>query len=51
MPSRRICLALLLFWTYAAWSLFRRDILPDLIIGPPPDLRQSPAPPRRTPGR
>lgn len=39
MPSRRICLILLLFWTYAAWNLFRRDILPDLIVGPPPDLR------------
>lgn len=39
MPTRRVSLVLLLFWTYAAWTLFRRDILPDLIVGPPPDLR------------
>lgn len=39
MPPRLVRLALVLFWIYAAWSLFRRDILPDLIVGPPPDLR------------
>lgn len=39
MPTRWVCLTLLGFWTFAAWELFRRDILPDLIVGPPPDLR------------
>jgi hypothetical protein len=39
MPSRRACLAILLFWAFAAAGLFQRDILPDMIVGPPPDLR------------
>ncbi len=39
MPTRWVCLTLLGFWTFAAWELFRRDILPDLVVGPPPDLR------------
>ncbi len=39
MPSRPACAAILLFWVYAAGALFRRDILPDLWIQPPPDLR------------
>ncbi|CAN5681970.1 hypothetical protein BH23PLA1_BH23PLA1_18390 [soil metagenome] len=39
MPHRLISLFILLFWSLAAASLFVRDILPDLIIGPPPDLR------------
>ncbi len=39
MPSRWIRLAILLFWTYTAQDLFRNDLLPDLLIGPPPDLR------------
>ncbi|WP_435019659.1 hypothetical protein TA3x_001410 [Tundrisphaera sp. TA3] len=39
MPSRMACVAILSFWVYAAFGLFRRDILPDLIITPPPDMR------------
>lgn len=39
MPSRPACVAILLFWVYAAGELLRRDILPDLWITPPPDLR------------
>jgi hypothetical protein len=39
MPSRGACLAILLFWTFAAAGLFQRDILPEMIVGPPPDLR------------
>ena len=39
MPSRPACVAILLFWVYAAGGLFRRDILPDLWVTPPPDLR------------
>ena len=39
MPSRMACIGLLLFWAVAAVGLMTRDILPDLLIGPPPDLR------------
>src|SRR5262245_55799933 len=39
MPHRLVCVAILLFWAVAAGALFTRDILPDLLIGPPPDLR------------
>src|SRR4051812_35714530 len=39
MPHRLVCVAILLFWAIAAGALFRRDILPDLLIGTPPDLR------------
>jgi hypothetical protein len=39
MPHRLISFGLLLFWAVAAASLFTRDILPDLWIGAPPDLR------------
>lgn len=39
MPPRRINLIILAFWVYAAWELFAQDILPDLIVGPPPDMR------------
>ncbi len=39
MPSRPACVAILLFWVYAAGGLFRRDILPDYWVTPPPDLR------------
>ncbi len=39
MPPRRINLIILAFWVYAAWELFARDILPDLVVGPPPDFR------------
>jgi hypothetical protein len=52
MPSRPACVAILLFWVYAAGGLFRRDILPDLWVTPPPDLRsiaaaEEDAPPTR----
>jgi hypothetical protein len=39
MPSRAACVAILLFWVYAAGGLLRRDILPDFWVTPPPDLR------------
>ena len=39
MPSRPACVAILLFWVYAAGELLRRDILPDYWVTPPPDLR------------
>ena len=39
MPSRPACVAILLFWVYAAGELLRRDILPDFWVTPPPDLR------------
>ena len=39
MPRRLVSVAILLFWTLAAGSLFTRDVLPTLIIGSPPDLR------------
>ena len=39
MPNRLICVAILLFWTIAAGTLFTRDILPTLLLGSPPDLR------------
>ena len=39
MPSRPACVAILLFWVYAAAVLLRRDVLPDFWTTPPPDLR------------
>jgi len=39
MPHRLVCVAILVFWSVAAVALFTRDLLPDLIVGPPPDLR------------
>lgn len=39
MPHRLVCVAILLFWSIAAVALFTRDLLPDLLIGTPPDLR------------
>ena len=39
MPHRLICVAILLFWTVAAGALFTRDVLPNYLLGPPPDLR------------
>jgi hypothetical protein len=39
MPSRPACVAILLFWVYAAGGLLRRDVLPDYWTTPPPDLR------------
>ncbi len=39
MPNRLVCVAILLFWTVAAGSLIRRDVLPLFLLGAPPDLR------------
>ncbi len=39
MPHRFVCVAILLFWAVAAVSLVTRDLLPELMIGSPPDLR------------
>ncbi|MFO0958053.1 MAG: hypothetical protein U0800_11595 [Isosphaeraceae bacterium] len=39
MPHRLVCLAILVLWLGSVVALFRRDILPGLILGPPPDLR------------
>ena len=39
MPHRLVCLAILIFWTIAAGALFTRDVLPTILLGPPPDLR------------
>jgi hypothetical protein len=32
-------LMILALWTFVAQDLFRRDILPELLVGPPPDFR------------
>src|SRR5262249_46443391 len=39
MPNRLVSLAILLGWAIAAGALFTRDVLPNLMVGPPPDLR------------
>jgi len=39
MPSRLACVALLLYWLVAALGLIVRDLLPELSVGSPPDLR------------
>jgi hypothetical protein len=39
MPSRLACIALLVYWLVAAVGLARRDLLPELSVGAPPDLR------------
>ncbi len=39
MPSRLICVALLAYWLVAAFGLVSRDLLPELSLGTPPDLR------------
>jgi hypothetical protein len=39
MPPRLVCVGILLLWAVAAVALIQRDILPDLLIGTPPDLR------------
>jgi hypothetical protein len=38
MPPRLVSVAILLYWVVAAWSLIRRDLLPDLRFARPPDL-------------
>lgn len=39
MPSRLTCIALLTYWLIAAFGLVSRDLLPELSVGSPPDLR------------
>ena len=39
MPTRPAIVLILVGWVVAATGLFRRDILPDFLITPPPDLR------------
>lgn len=39
MPSRLVCVALLVYWLVAALGLVSRDVLPELTVGSPPDLR------------
>ncbi|RUL87206.1 hypothetical protein [Tautonia sociabilis] len=39
MPPRLVSLGILLLWAVSASSLLVRDVLPDLLVGPPPDLR------------
>ena len=39
MPSRLVCVAILLYWLVAAVGLISRDLLPELSLGSPPDLR------------
>jgi hypothetical protein len=39
MPHRLVSVAILILWIFASAALFTRDILPDLVIGSPPDLR------------
>jgi hypothetical protein len=39
MPHRLVSVAILVGWAVASGLLFSRDVLPDLMIGSPPDLR------------
>lgn len=39
MPSRLVCVGLLSYWLVAAVGLVRKDLLPELSLGAPPDLR------------
>jgi hypothetical protein len=39
MPSRLVCVALLLYWSVSAVGLITRDLLPELSLRSPPDLR------------
>ena len=39
MPSRLVCVAILLYWLTASVGLVSRDLLPELSLGSPPDLR------------
>jgi hypothetical protein len=39
MPHRLVSVAILLLWAVAAGLLLRRDVLPLLLVGPPPDMR------------
>lgn len=39
MPNRFFTLAILVAWTFSTVALLRRDVLPGLLVGAPPDLR------------
>lgn len=39
MPSRIVSLVILVYWLVAAFMLLTRDLLPELSLGYPPDLR------------
>ena len=39
MPHRLTSVAILVFWAVSAAALLIRDVLPDLLVGPPPNLR------------
>ena len=39
MPHRLVSVLILVGWSLATGALVVRDVLPDLIVGPPPDMR------------
>ena len=39
MPSRLVSLAILVYWCIAAFCLLTWEVLPELTLGYPPDLR------------
>jgi hypothetical protein len=39
MPPRLVCVAILFYWAIAALGLAKNDLLPELSVGSPPDLR------------
>ena len=39
MPSGRACAAILIFWVAMTQDLVRNDLVPNLVLGPPPDFR------------
>ena len=39
MPSRLVCVGILVYWAVAAMGLVKNDLLPELSVGSPPDLR------------
>jgi len=39
MPSRLVCVVLLAYWLVAAFELVSRELIPELNLGQPPDLR------------
>ena len=39
MPSRFVSLVILIYWSIAAFCLLTWDVIPELTLGYPPDLR------------
>ena len=39
MPSRFVSLAILVYWCIAAFCLLTSEVLPEMTLGYPPDLR------------